>query len=179
MSKTNNKMRIVMTALLVETDEHKQQLIDGFKELGFGEPVVVGVFKTLAGHGGEGGRSDVVIDVPAESVPKMATHPMHLQGGFSWADDYWVNNNDLVPEDARKYFDGYSQKKKVKMTLIGLDGNAFCLMGAFSRNARRQGWKQPEIDKVLEEAKAGDYAHLVTTLNGYCDDGEYNIGEEE
>lgn len=186
MKKTNNKMRIVMTALLVETDEHKRQLVDGFKDLGFGVPVVVGTFKTLAGHGGDGGRSDVVIDVPSESVPKMAVHPMHLSGGFSWADDYWANNNDIVPEDAKKYFEGYThyaevetKTKKVKMTLVGLDGNAFCLMGAFSRNARKQGWKQPEIDKVLDEAKSGDYAHLVTTLNSYCDDGQEDTSEEE
>ena len=36
--------------------------------------------------------------------------------------------------------------KKVKLELVGLDGNAFFLMGAFSRAARRQGWSQPEIN---------------------------------
>lgn len=30
----------------------------------------------------------------------------------------------------------------VAMTLEGLDGNALSLVGAFSRNARRQGWSK-------------------------------------
>ena len=54
--------------------------------------------------------------------------------------------------------------KKVKMKLVGLDGNAFVLMAAFSRNAHRQGWTQEEIDKVLDECRSGDYNHLLATL---------------
>ena len=42
-------------------------------------------------------------------------------------------------------------EKKVKMNLVGLDGNAFVLMGAFSRNAKRQGWTKEEIDVVLQK----------------------------
>lgn len=53
---------------------------------------------------------------------------------------------------------------KVKMTLVGLDGNAFNLMGQFRRNARRQGWKSEEIQQVLDKAMAGDYSHLLCTL---------------
>ena len=36
--------------------------------------------------------------------------------------------------------------KKVKLELVGLDGNAFFLMGAFQRQARREKWTQEEID---------------------------------
>lgn len=54
--------------------------------------------------------------------------------------------------------------KKVKLDLVGLDGNAFSLLGGFSRAARKQGWKQPEIDSVINEAKSGDYDHLLQTL---------------
>lgn len=50
------------------------------------------------------------------------------------------------------------------MQLVGLDGNAFALMGAFSKNARRQGWTKEEIDKVITEATSNDYDHLVATL---------------
>jgi hypothetical protein len=54
--------------------------------------------------------------------------------------------------------------KKVKLELVGLDGNAFALMGAFQRAARRQGWSKDEIDKVLEECQSSDYNHLLATL---------------
>ncbi len=53
---------------------------------------------------------------------------------------------------------------KVKLSLAGLDGNAFALLGAFQRAARNQGWPKVEIDKVLTEAKKGDYDHLLHVL---------------
>ena len=32
-------------------------------------------------------------------------------------------------------------KKKVSLNLEGIDGNAFSIMGAFRKQARREGWK--------------------------------------
>jgi hypothetical protein len=60
--------------------------------------------------------------------------------------------------------------KTVKLDLAELDGNAFALMGAFQRQARKEGWLQAEINEVLEECKSGDYAHLLYTLSRHCDD---------
>lgn len=54
--------------------------------------------------------------------------------------------------------------KKVKMKLVGLDGNAFSLMGAFQENARRQGWKKEEIDVVIKKCMSGDYNNLLCVL---------------
>ena len=100
------KQRIVMYGLMVDTAEHKKQLVEGFEGLGFGTPVLVGQFKTLPGQGGEGGRNDVIIDVDMKAVNKMAVHPMHLSGGFSWVDDYYANHRELIPTEALKYFAG-------------------------------------------------------------------------
>ena len=61
------------------------------------------------------------------------------------------------------------EKKKVKLNLVGLDGNAFALMGAFSRQAKREGWTSEEVNSVLTEAQAKDYNHLVTTLADHCE----------
>ena len=52
----------------------------------------------------------------------------------------------------------------VKMNLIGLDGNAFALLGAFSREAKKQGWTEEQIETVTKEAKKGSYNHLLCTL---------------
>jgi hypothetical protein len=52
----------------------------------------------------------------------------------------------------------------VKLDLVGLDGNAFNLMGKFQQAARRQGIPKEEIDAVLEECTSGDYDHLLQTL---------------
>jgi len=54
--------------------------------------------------------------------------------------------------------------KKVKMELVGLDGNAFSLMGTFQQNARRQGWNKEEIDEVIKKCMSGDYNNLLRVL---------------
>ena len=58
--------------------------------------------------------------------------------------------------------------KTVKLDLVGLDGNAFFLIGRFRQEARRQGWKPEEIKKVTDEATKGDYPHLLATLDIHC-----------
>jgi len=54
--------------------------------------------------------------------------------------------------------------KKVKMKLVGLDGNAFSIMGAFRKNAIKQGWTIEQVNAVLDEAMMGDYNHLLQTI---------------
>jgi hypothetical protein len=58
--------------------------------------------------------------------------------------------------------------KKVKLKLVGLDGNAYNLLGAFSAVAKRQGWTREEINVVRTDAMSSDYSHLVSTLASYC-----------
>jgi ABC-type uncharacterized transport system permease subunit len=60
--------------------------------------------------------------------------------------------------------------KTVNLTLVGLDGNAFALMGAFQQQAKLEGWTKEEIDLVLNEARSGDYNHLLVTLMEYCNE---------
>jgi hypothetical protein len=67
--------------------------------------------------------------------------------------------------------------KKVKLSLVGLDGNCFVLMGVFQKQARKEGWTMAEINEVLMECFEGDYDHLLATLSDHCE-GE-DTGEEE
>lgn len=54
--------------------------------------------------------------------------------------------------------------ERVKWNLVGIDGNAFALLGAFQSAARRQGWPPQRITEVTTEARSGDYDHLLATL---------------
>lgn len=70
--------------------------------------------------------------------------------------------------------------KKVSLNLIGLDGNAFYLMGAFQRQAKKEKWTNEEIDVVLTEAKSGNYNNLLSTLADHCTmKDEYEDEEDE
>lgn len=62
-----------------------------------------------------------------------------------------------------------SINKKIDLQLVGLDGNAFALLGAFGRQARLEGWTKEEIVAVMNEAMTGNYDHLVVTLYNHCE----------
>lgn len=61
--------------------------------------------------------------------------------------------------------------KTVNLKLVGLDGNAFSLMGAFQGQAKKEGWTKEEIMKVMDSCMDGDYSHLVATLSAHCVNG--------
>lgn len=69
--------------------------------------------------------------------------------------------------------------KVLNLELVGVDGNAYAIMGVFSRQARREGWTQEEIDQVLEEAQSGDYNHLLNTIMTYCEPQDPPEDEEQ
>jgi len=52
----------------------------------------------------------------------------------------------------------------VKLELVGLDGNAFSLMGAWRQRARKEGRTKEQIDAVLQDCMSGDYDHLLCVL---------------
>lgn len=62
----------------------------------------------------------------------------------------------------------FNPGKYVSLDLADSDGNAFAVMANFQRAAKREGWKSEEIEKVLTEAKNGDYNHLLGTILDHC-----------
>ncbi len=69
---------------------------------------------------------------------------------------------------------------KVRMRLVGEDGNAFAIMGRFKRAARDAGWSAEDISAVLEEAMAGDYDHLLVVMMEHVEepDGRRNLATD-
>lgn len=59
--------------------------------------------------------------------------------------------------------------KTVNIDLHQVDDNAFHIMGAFGRHAKRQGWTQVEVDTVIAEATAGDYDHMLAVIQAHCE----------
>lgn len=45
--------------------------------------------------------------------------------------------------------------------LIGQNGNAFMILGLCQRAAKKAGWSQEKIDKVMTDMRSGDYNHLL------------------
>jgi hypothetical protein len=62
--------------------------------------------------------------------------------------------------------------KKITLNLVGLDSNAFAIMGAFRAQARQENWTNDEIEAVLKEATTGNYEHLLATISDRCQSPE-------
>ena len=51
--------------------------------------------------------------------------------------------------------------KEEKYTLIGVDGNAFSVMGYVCNAMKQEGKTKEQIDAYLTDAKSNDYYHLL------------------
>lgn len=60
-----------------------------------------------------------------------------------------------------------SGEQKPEVELVGHDGNAYSILAACQRAARRAKWSPEKISTILEEMKSGDYDHLLQTAMKY------------
>ena len=67
--------------------------------------------------------------------------------------------------------------------LVGVDGNAYSVMGYVRNAMREQKFSQEEIDAYLKDAKSGDYNHLlcvsVEMIDKCNERSGYDDNEEE
>lgn len=54
-------------------------------------------------------------------------------------------------------------KFDIKVKLTGKDGNAFFILGTVVSKLRKAGATPEQIKEFLDEAKSGDYNHLLRT----------------
>ena len=60
--------------------------------------------------------------------------------------------------------------QKVKVSLVGEDGNAFLILGRATRAMKKAGYPKDVIDSFLKEAQSGDYDHLLQTVMEWVDE---------
>ncbi len=58
--------------------------------------------------------------------------------------------------------------KKVLLDLEDLKTNYFMVLVAFRNQALLQQWSHNDIENVLNEARSGDYQHILKTIKKYC-----------
>lgn len=62
---------------------------------------------------------------------------------------------------------------KPQLQLVGMDGNAFSILGRARQAWRRAGNDMDEWTKIHAEATSGDYNHLLQTMMEHFDtDGD-------
>ena len=59
---------------------------------------------------------------------------------------------------------------KPSLQLVGESGNAFSILGRFSKEARRAGNSKESIQAVVDQAMDGDYNHMLRTVMAHTVD---------
>lgn len=62
-----------------------------------------------------------------------------------------------------------------KFTLVGVDGNAFSIMGYTSLALKRAGLGDL-VEQMRKEATSGDYYNLISVCDGYIDKANEALG---
>ena len=57
----------------------------------------------------------------------------------------------------------------IKVKLVGMDGNAFAIMGRVDMALRRGGVSKEEREAYLAESRSGDYDNLLRTAMAWVD----------
>lgn len=55
-------------------------------------------------------------------------------------------------------------------TIVGVDGNAFAIMGYVIRAMKLEHKSQDEIDAYIRDAKSSDYTHLIAVSIDMCEE---------
>lgn len=55
-----------------------------------------------------------------------------------------------------------------KYSLVGVNGNAYALMGYTAKAMKREGLAD-EVDEMLSKAKSGNYSNLICVCNDYVE----------
>lgn len=64
-------------------------------------------------------------------------------------------------------------------SLVGVDGNAYAVMGYTSRAMRHAGFSKEEIDEMMNKAMSSDYDNLLCVCMEYIDKVNEKLGLEE
>ncbi len=81
---------------------------------------------------------------------KQSKYKKHLNEWDDYDDYDWPDDN---------YDDDYDEPKKY--TLVGIDGNAFSVMGYVSQCMKKEGMSRQDIENYRKDAMSSDYNNLI------------------
>lgn len=64
-------------------------------------------------------------------------------------------------------------------SLVGVDGNAFAIMGYTQKAMRKAGFSAEDLDSMRADATSGDYDNLICVCNDWISRVNEKLGLEE
>ena len=88
---------------------------------------------------------DIILDEQKQSKYKKHLNEWDDYDDYDWSDD--------------DYDDDYDEPQKY--TLVGIDGNAFSVMGYVSQCMKKEGMSRQDIENYRKDAMSSDYNNLI------------------
>ena len=89
-------------------------------------------------------------------VWSTTNHEVHMSRATSPAHRQAATKKTTTPAKPKHWY--------VEVSLVGRDGNAFAILGAVGNALRAAGVSQDQINDFYNEARQGDYDHLLRTV---------------
>ena len=80
-----------------------------------------------------------------------------------------TSDNSTVRSSIAHRSNSTSTTKKPYLKLVGVDGNAFNVLGLALRAAKAAGWTEAQRDAYAQAAMSGDYDNLLAVTQDYFD----------
>ena len=90
--------------------------------------------------------------------------------------DYVEQCNDRAENDESEDDD---DDESEKYTLVGVDGNAFAVIGYVIRAMRHEGFSSDEVESYRKQAMSSDYTHLLAVSCDYVDKCNRHANDDE
>ena len=143
------------------------------EQLGFCDKPLTGVRRILDNVLGDEGRTDWLLEwdegVNFNVLRRLQWPPLKWTEDF--LDNYGKDYNSYCPtvKDEEDDEDCPEEDGDEKYTLVGMDGNAFAVMGYVTRAMRECKFSQAEIDEYRSKAQSGDYDNLLAVSIEYVE----------
>ena len=64
-------------------------------------------------------------------------------------------------------------------SLVGVNGNAYVIMGYTRRAMKNEGFEENDIEQMMADATSGDYDNLIRVCSSWIDAVNEKVGEED
>lgn len=75
-------------------------------------------------------------------------------------------------EYSAEVMEEYDELGKAELQLVGIDGNAWSIMGAVGQAMRKHGYSNQAKGEMVEDSMSGDYNHVIQTAMFWTDSPE-------
>ena len=144
-----------------DLDEARDQLPEFFHDSKIANMAPTAVYKILDNVLGDEGRTDWLVEFPGDvnfnCMARLAFAQM-----VKWTEDFIANyHEDYQGHNSYLDEDDEPEADHDKYSLVGVDGNAFAVMGYVIKAMGECGMNREEIKAYQDRATSGDYNNLL------------------